>query len=44
MPFKSQIELEKLLMEKKHFEAAHAQLLIDYEELRDRFVNNRVYK
>ncbi|CAO3636083.1 unnamed protein product [Cunninghamella echinulata] len=37
LPFKSQAELEKILMEKKHFEMANAQLLIDYEELHEQF-------
>lgn len=40
MPYRYQIEFEKLMMEKKQFEIAHHQLLGEYEELRERFVNN----
>ncbi|RCH81335.1 hypothetical protein CU097_002063, partial [Rhizopus azygosporus] len=37
MPYRYQIEFEKLMMEKKQFEIAHHQLLGEYEELRERF-------
>ncbi|KAI8343318.1 HOOK protein-domain-containing protein [Chlamydoabsidia padenii] len=37
LTLKGQLELEKLLMEKKQFEAAHSQLLTDYDDLRERF-------
>ncbi|ORZ17099.1 hypothetical protein BCR42DRAFT_326269 [Absidia repens] len=39
LPLKGQLELEKLLAEKKQFEAAHTQLLTDYDDLRERFVS-----
>ncbi|KAG1438397.1 hypothetical protein G6F56_012654 [Rhizopus delemar] len=37
MPYRYQVEFEKMIMEKKQFELSHHQLLGDYEELRERF-------
>ncbi|KAG1643051.1 hypothetical protein G6F44_004215 [Rhizopus delemar] len=37
MPYRYQVEFEKLMMEKKQFELSHHQLLGEYEELRIRF-------
>ncbi|KAF7728213.1 hypothetical protein EC973_006494 [Apophysomyces ossiformis] len=37
MPYRYQLEFEKLIMEKKQFESSHGQLLTEYEELRERF-------
>jgi hypothetical protein len=39
MPYRYQVEFEKLVMEKKQFESTHGQLLTEYDELRERFVN-----
>jgi hypothetical protein len=38
MPYRYQLEFEKILLEKKQFEQSHHQLLGEYDELRDRFV------
>lgn len=37
MPYRYQLEFEKLMTEKKQFETTHYQLLGEYEELRERF-------
>ncbi|SAM07830.1 hypothetical protein [Absidia glauca] len=37
LTLKGQLDLEKLLLEKKQYEAAHTQLLTDYDDLRERF-------
>ncbi|KAG1048525.1 hypothetical protein G6F43_009086 [Rhizopus delemar] len=37
MPYRYQLEFEKLILEKKQFEVAHHQLVGEYEELRERF-------
>ncbi|KAI8881856.1 hypothetical protein K501DRAFT_187972 [Backusella circina FSU 941] len=39
MPYRYQVEFEKLVLEKKQFESTHGQLLTEYDELRERFVN-----
>ncbi|KAI8073568.1 hypothetical protein BDF21DRAFT_74024 [Thamnidium elegans] len=38
MPYRYQLEFEKILLEKKQFESSHGQLLNEFDELRDRFV------
>jgi hypothetical protein len=38
MPYRYQLEFEKILLEKKQFENSHSQLLGEYDELRERFV------
>lgn len=38
MPYRYQLEFEKILLEKKQFENSHSQLLAEYDELRERFV------
>lgn len=38
MPYRYQLEFEKILLEKKQFEHSHSQLLTEYDELRERFV------
>lgn len=38
MPYRYQLEFEKILLEKKQFESSHNQLLGEYDELRERFV------
>lgn len=38
MPYRYQLEFEKILLEKKQFESSHSQLLNEFDELRDRFV------
>ncbi|KAI7903327.1 uncharacterized protein BX663DRAFT_48680 [Cokeromyces recurvatus] len=37
MPYRYQIEFEKILMEKRQYETLHSQLLTEYDELRERF-------
>ncbi|EPB89174.1 hypothetical protein HMPREF1544_04041 [Mucor circinelloides 1006PhL] len=37
MPYRYQLEFEKVLLEKKQFETSHSQLLGEYDELRERF-------
>lgn len=37
MPYRYQLEFEKILLEKKQFESSHNQLLGEYDELRERF-------
>lgn len=39
MPYRYQLEFEKLMTEKKQFETTHYQLLGEYEELRERFAS-----
>lgn len=41
MPYRYQLEFEKLILEKKQFEVAHHQLVGEYEELRERFVREK---
>lgn len=38
LPYRYQLEFEKILHEKKQYEASHAQLLNEYGQLRERFV------
>ncbi|KAI9315235.1 hypothetical protein BX666DRAFT_1861342 [Dichotomocladium elegans] len=38
MPYRYQIEFDRLIAEKKYAEATHTQLLIEYDHLRDKFV------
>lgn len=38
MPYRYQLEFEKILLEKKQFESSHSQLLNEFDGLRDRFV------
>jgi hypothetical protein len=40
MPYRYQLEFEKILLEKKQFETSHSQLLGEFDELRERFVSN----
>jgi hypothetical protein len=40
MPYRYQLEFEKILLEKKQFETSHAQLLGEFDELRERFVSS----
>lgn len=40
MPYRYQLEFEKVLLEKKQFETSHSQLLGEYDELRERFVSS----
>lgn len=40
MPYRYQLEFEKILLEKKQFEHSHSQLLTEYDELRERFVGS----
>ncbi|KAI7891009.1 uncharacterized protein EV154DRAFT_421122 [Mucor mucedo] len=44
MPYRYQLEFEKVLLEKKQFEHSHSQLLTEYDELRERFVMLTTYK
>lgn len=37
MPYRYQVEFEKIMLEKKQFETSHAQLTAEFEELRERF-------
>ncbi|KAI8055551.1 uncharacterized protein B0P05DRAFT_581700 [Gilbertella persicaria] len=37
MPYRYQLEFEKILLEKKQFETSHSQLLGEYDALRERF-------
>ena len=39
MPYRYQIEFEKISVEKKQTEVAHNQLLTEFDELRERFVS-----
>ncbi|KAI9253905.1 hypothetical protein BDA99DRAFT_443247 [Phascolomyces articulosus] len=39
MPYRYQVEFEKLNVEKKQFEVQHNQLLAEFDELRERFVS-----
>lgn len=42
MPYRYQLEFEKVILEKKQFETSHAQLLNEFDELRERFVKNYI--
>ena len=42
MPYRYQLEFEKILLEKKQFETSHSQLLGEYSELRERFVSLKI--
>lgn len=39
MPYRYQLEFEKVLLERKQFETSHSQLLGEFDELRERFVS-----
>ncbi|KAI8991735.1 hypothetical protein BDF20DRAFT_811340 [Mycotypha africana] len=38
MPYRYQLEFEKIMLERKQFEQSHNQLLSEYDDLRERFV------
>ncbi|KAI8993527.1 hypothetical protein BDB01DRAFT_332040 [Pilobolus umbonatus] len=38
MPYRYQIEFERIMTEKRHFETSHGQLMAEYDELREKFV------
>lgn len=40
MPFRYQVEFEKIMLEKKQFETSHTQLSAEFDELHERFVRN----
>ncbi|KAG0182026.1 hypothetical protein DFQ29_006144 [Apophysomyces sp. BC1021] len=42
MPYRYQLEFEKLVVEKKQYESSHGQLLVEYDELRERFVREEL--
>ena len=39
MPYRYQLEFDRLMVEKKQYEASYQQLAIEYESLRDQFVS-----
>lgn len=39
IPYRYQAEFDRLISERKHFESSHGQLLVDYEELKERLVS-----
>lgn len=39
MPYRYQLEFDRLLVEKKQYEASYQQLAIEYDSLRDQFVS-----
>lgn len=43
MPYRYQLEFDRLLAEKKQYEASYQQLAIEYDSLRDQFVSVHVY-
>ncbi|KAI9488647.1 hypothetical protein BDB00DRAFT_847247 [Zychaea mexicana] len=44
MPYRYQVEFEKVIVEKKQAESSHNQLLAEYDELRERFVSHSCFQ
>lgn len=42
IPYRYQAEFDRLVTERKHFESSHAQLLVEYKELKERLVSNNL--
>ncbi|KAI7873563.1 hypothetical protein K492DRAFT_138875 [Lichtheimia hyalospora FSU 10163] len=42
VPYRYQAEFDRLVSERKHLESSHGQLLLEYEELKERLVSNHL--